>query len=223
MIQWLYDLQHFGIKLGLHNIRGLLEILGQPESSFARAHIAGTNGKGSVVAYCDAMLRASGYRVGTYTSPHLQRYNERIHIDGAEASDQALCEAFSAIDAARGDIPLTYFEFGTLAALWLCSRAGLDAAVLEVGLGGRLDAVNLVDPDLAMVTSVDLDHQDWLGDDRAAIGFDKAGIFRTGIPAACGDPQPPASPPDQAAAIGAQLPSVGRAVAPARRRDYRAS
>ena len=219
-LAWQEGLNPKGIELGLERVHQVWNALGAPAPARTVISVAGTNGKGSVVAYCDAMLRAAGYRVGSYTSPHLQRYNERIHIDGAEATDQALCEAFTAIDAARGDIPLTYFEFGTLAALWLFAREGLDAAVLEVGLGGRLDAVNLIDPDLAMVTSIDLDHQDWLGDDREAIGFEKAGIFRAAIPAICGDPQPPASLLAHAAAIDAPLQCVGRDFSALRRGDH---
>lgn len=209
-LSWQEALNPKGIELGLERVRAVWAALGAPNVAGTVITVGGTNGKGSVLAYTDGMLRAAGYRVGTYTSPHLQRYNERIHIDGAEASDADICEAFEAIDAARGDIPLTYFEFGTLAALWLCSRAGLDAAILEVGLGGRLDAVNLIDADLAIVTSVDIDHQDWLGDDREVIGFEKAGIYRTGRPAICGDGRPPQRLIAHAEAIGADLCLAGR-------------
>lgn len=208
-LAWQEQLNPKGIDLGLERVSKVWAALGAPAVAGTVITVGGTNGKGSVLAYTDAMLRAAGYRVGTYTSPHLQRYNERIHIDGAEASDADICAAFEAIDAARGDIPLTYFEFGTLAALWLCSRAGLDAAILEVGLGGRLDAVNLVDADLAIVTSVDIDHQDWLGDDREVIGYEKAGIYRAGRPAICGDRQPPQRLVEHAAAIGAGLRRYG--------------
>src|SRR5690606_698896 len=140
--------------------------------------VGGTNGKGSTVAFVEAIARADGWKVGAYTSPHLLRYNERVRIDGAEAPDEALVEAFAAVEAARGDTPLTYFEYGTLAALWLFQRSDLDLAVLEVGLGGRLDAVNVVDPDVAVITTVDVDHVDWLGSDRETIGQEKAGIAR---------------------------------------------
>jgi dihydrofolate synthase/folylpolyglutamate synthase len=172
--------------------------------------VGGTNGKGSCVAMLDAILRAAGYRVGAYTSPHLLRYNERVRIDGREVGDAALCEAFAAVEAARDDTPLTYFEHGTLAALWLFAGAGLDAVVLEVGLGGRLDAVNIVDPDVAVVTTVDLDHQDWLGPDRESIGFEKAGIFRGDRPAVYGGDDPPARLLAHAASIGARLRIAGR-------------
>jgi dihydrofolate synthase/folylpolyglutamate synthase len=209
-LAWQEGLNPKGIELGLERVRRVWDALGAPPPAATVITVGGTNGKGSAVAYCDAILRAAGYRVGTYTSPHLQRYNERVHIDGAEVSDDDLCSAFAAIDAARGDTPLTYFEFGTLAALWLFARAGLDAAVLEVGLGGRLDAVNLIDADVSLVTSVDLDHQGWLGDDRETIGYEKAGIFRAARPAVCGDADPPARLVEHATAIGAELQLAGR-------------
>ncbi len=155
--------------------------------------VAGTNGKGSTCAFLEAMLHAGGYRVGLYTSPHLLRYTARVRIDGHEARDADLCAAFAAVESARLDTPLSYFEQGTLAALWLFARSGLDALVLEVGLGGRLDAVNILDTDCAVITPVDLDHQAWLGQDRATIGREKAGIARPGRPLVCSDPQPPAT------------------------------
>jgi dihydrofolate synthase / folylpolyglutamate synthase len=171
--------------------------------------VGGTNGKGSVCGLLEAMLRAAGYRTGLYTSPHLLRYNERVRIDGTEAPDAALVAAFERIDRARGDISLTYFEFGTLAAALLFAEAGLDAAVLEVGLGGRLDAVNVFDADCAVLTSVDLDHMQYLGTSRESIGFEKAGIFRAGKPAVCADPDPPASVLAQAHERGARLLRMG--------------
>lgn len=155
--------------------------------------VAGTNGKGSVCTYLEAILADAGYRVGLYTSPHLLRFNERIRIAEREADDRAIVEALAAVETARGDTPLTYFEHTTLAAAWLFCREKVEVAVLEVGLGGRLDAVNLFDPDCAVVTPIDLDHMDYLGPDREHIGYEKAGIFRAGRPAVCGDPQPPAS------------------------------
>ncbi|MDR0771131.1 MAG: bifunctional tetrahydrofolate synthase/dihydrofolate synthase [Burkholderiales bacterium] len=179
--------------------------------------VTGTNGKGSTSALIAAMLRAGGYRAGLYMSPHLLRYNERVRLDGVEVSDAALCEAFAAVETARAmktaagtsEIPLTYFEFGTLAAFWLFARASLDAWVLEVGLGGRLDAVNAIDADIAVVTAVDIDHTEYLGSDREAIGYEKAGIARRGQPLICGDADPPASLCREAAVIGAQAQYLG--------------
>jgi len=172
--------------------------------------VTGTNGKGSVCAMLEAMLRAGGYRVGLYTSPHLVRYNERVHLDGREASDEQLCEAFAEVEQARGATPLTYFEFGTLAAAWLFARSGLDALVLEVGLGGRLDAVNAIDADCAVLTSIGIDHVEYLGATRESIGREKAGIFRRGRPAVIADPSPPASVLEHAATVGAQAFLIGR-------------
>ncbi|MCD9124615.1 bifunctional tetrahydrofolate synthase/dihydrofolate synthase [Luteimonas fraxinea] len=165
--------------------------------------IAGTNGKGSTVAFVESIARAAGWRVGAYTSPHLLTYNERVRINGVDVDDAALVEAFEAVEAARGDTPLTYFETGTLAALWLFARAELDLAVLEVGLGGRLDAVNIVEPDVAVITTVGLDHQDWLGNDVETIGLEKAGIARAWKPLIVGDTDPPASVLRHAYRIGA--------------------
>jgi dihydrofolate synthase/folylpolyglutamate synthase len=155
--------------------------------------VAGTNGKGSTCAMLEAMLRAGGYRTGLYSSPHLERYNERVRIAGVETEDPLLCEGFAAVEAARGETPLTYFEFGTLAALWIFQQQRIEAAVLEVGLGGRLDAVNAIDADCAVLTSVGIDHVDFLGPDRESIGREKAGIFRAGKPAVIADPEPPQS------------------------------
>jgi len=171
--------------------------------------VGGTNGKGSTCAIAERMLAAAGYRVGLYTSPHLIRYNERVRIAGVEARDEALCEAFAAVETVRGDVALTYFEFGTLAALWLFARERLDALVLEVGLGGRLDAVNIVDPDVAVVTTVAIDHVDYLGASREAIGREKAGIFRERRVAVCADRDPPPTLVEHAAAIGARLLRLG--------------
>jgi dihydrofolate synthase/folylpolyglutamate synthase len=155
--------------------------------------VGGTNGKGSTCAMLESILRAAGYRTGLYTSPHLLRYNERVRIAGVEAGDEALAESFGAVEQARGDVPLTYFEFGTLAAFELFSREGLDVAILEVGLGGRLDAVNLVDADCAVLTSIGIDHVEYLGSRREDIGREKAGIFRSGRPAVVAEPDPPAT------------------------------
>jgi dihydrofolate synthase/folylpolyglutamate synthase len=197
------------IALGLERLAGVAARMGMARAPVAIT-VGGTNGKGSTCAYLERILLEAGYRVGLYTSPHLLRYNERVRIDGAEATDAALCEAFARVEAARGAMPLTYFEFGTLAALDLFGRAGLDALVLEVGLGGRLDAVNIVDADCAIVASVDLDHQAFLGDTREKIGFEKAGIFRARRPAFFGDADPPQSLVGHAQAIGADLQVLGR-------------
>jgi len=154
---------------------------------------AGTNGKGSTLAMVEALALQSGKKVGAYTSPHLMRFNERIRINGRDAPDSELIAGFENVEKARSGIPLTYFEYATLAALGLFLQEDLDLWLLEVGLGGRLDAVNIVDPDIAIITTVDLDHQEWLGDNREAIGFEKAGILRTGIPLVVGCPDPPTS------------------------------
>jgi len=172
--------------------------------------IGGTNGKGSTALTLEWILRSRGLHTATYMSPHLNRYNERVRIDGADASDADLVAAFEAVETARGEISLTYFEFGTLAAFWLFARTQADIALLEVGLGGRLDAVNVVDARLAVICSVDLDHCDWLGDDRESVGFEKAGILRPGIDAVYGESAPPMSVLQQAAAQRVALRFYGR-------------
>ena len=172
--------------------------------------VGGTNGKGSTCAMLESMLMQGSYRVGLYTSPHILDFNERARIDGHSVSDAVFCDAFAAVEAVRGDISLTYFEFTTLAILKLFADAKLDVVILEVGLGGRLDAVNIIDPDVAIVTSVDLDHQQYLGDTREKIGFEKAGIFRPQRAAICSDPSPPQSLIEHANAIGADLWLFGR-------------
>jgi len=172
--------------------------------------VTGTNGKGSTCAMLEAILRCAGYRTGLYTSPHLLYYNERVRIGGEPQDDASLLAAFHAVEDARGDVALTYFEYGTLAALHAFARAGLDAAILEVGLGGRLDAVNIVDADVAVVTTIALDHMDYLGPTRADIAYEKAGIFRAGRPAVCAEPDPPATLIDHARAIAAPLLQIGR-------------
>jgi dihydrofolate synthase/folylpolyglutamate synthase len=193
------------IALGLERVREVWTRLGAPAPAPIIITVGGTNGKGSTVAFLEAMLRADGKRVGAYTSPHLSRYNERVRIDGVDADDAALVAAFERIEAARGEVPLTYFEFGTLAALLLFADAKLDVALLEVGLGGRLDAVNLIDADAAIVTTVDFDHQDWLGNDRDTIGREKAGIFRAGRPAIIGERDAPRGLLEAAERIGADV------------------
>jgi dihydrofolate synthase / folylpolyglutamate synthase len=187
--EWLDYQQHIhprSIELGLDRVRTVWQRMGAPCPAPVVITVGGTNGKGSTVAFLEAMLAADGKLVGCYTSPHLLRYNERVRVLGEDASDAVLIDAFERIEAARIDVALTYFEFGTLAALWIFSQSKLDVAVLEVGLGGRLDAVNIIDADVAIVTTIDLDHQDWLGNDRDSIGREKAGIFRAGRPAVIG-------------------------------------
>ena len=166
------------IELGLDRVRTVAQRMGLRHPAPHVITVAGTNGKGSTVAFIEAIARAQGLRVGAYTSPHLHRYNERVRIDAVDASDATLVEGFNAVEQARDTTPLTYFEYGTLCALWLFQRAALDLVVLEVGLGGRLDAVNLVDADAAIITTVDLDHQEWLGHNIDSIGREKAGIAR---------------------------------------------
>ncbi|HLX81670.1 MAG TPA: bifunctional tetrahydrofolate synthase/dihydrofolate synthase [Burkholderiales bacterium] len=180
------------IALGLDRVRQVFSAL-KIKISCPVVTVGGTNGKGSTCAMLESVLGFAGYRTGLYTSPHLLRYNERVRIAGREAEDATFAEAFAEVESARGSIPLTYFEFGTLAAFVLFSKANLDAAVLEVGLGGRLDAVNVVDADCAVLTSVGIDHVEFLGDTRETIGAEKAGIFRAGRPAVVADPDPPRS------------------------------
>ena len=186
-LQRLEGLHPSEIDMGLGRVAEVAARLGIQRPAPLVFTVTGTNGKGSTCAALDNLLRSSGRRSGCYTSPHLVRYNERVSIDGQPVADADLCAAFVAIDQARGEISLTYFEFGTLAALWLFQRAGLDAVVLEVGLGGRLDAVNIVDADVAVVTSIGLDHPDYLGDSRDSVGFEKAGILRQGGRLVCSE------------------------------------
>ncbi|MDB6164747.1 MAG: folC [Xanthomonadaceae bacterium] len=197
------------IELGLDRVRAVAQRMELGRPAHRVITVAGTNGKGSTIAFIEAIARAAGWRVGAYTSPHVLSYNERLRIDGSDANDADLGAGFEAVESSRGDVALTYFEFGTLAALWLMQRAGLDLALLEVGLGGRLDAVNLIDADVAVVTTVDLDHQDWLGNDRETIGFEKAGIARAEKPLVVGDDDPPASVLSRAYAIGAPAIRAG--------------
>ncbi len=192
-LRYLESLHPRAIDLGLDRVRVVWERLGSPRPAPICIVVGGTNGKGSTVAFLTAMLAQAGCRVGSYTSPHLLRYNERVRVGAADASDAQLVAAFADIDAARGDITLSYFEFGTLAAFLVLAQARRDVAVLEIGLGGRLDAVNLIDGDAAILTSVDLDHQDYLGPDRERIGWDKAHIFRRQRPAIVAAVDPPDS------------------------------
>jgi dihydrofolate synthase/folylpolyglutamate synthase len=201
-----------GIELGLDRIRLVKDALGQKQHCPVIV-VGGTNGKGSTCAYLENIIDRAGYKVGCYTSPHILAYNERVRLNGQSVSDEDLCAAFARVEAARqaaGNVALTYFEFGTLAAWEVFSSAGVEAAILEVGLGGRLDAVNAYEPDISIVTTVALDHTEWLGKDRESIGFEKAGIYRTGKPAFFCDPQPPQRLLDHALSIGADLRLIGR-------------
>ncbi len=209
-LSWQETLHPQKIDLGLERVATVADRLGLLLPDYGVMTVAGTNGKGSSVALLAAILGAAGYRVGSYSSPHLLRYNERICISGLQATDGDLCRAFDCVDQARGEISLSYFEFGTLAALYLFAAADLDVALLEVGMGGRLDAVNIIDPDVALVTSIDIDHSAWLGTDREAIGREKAGIFRHGRPAICSDPSPPDSLGNTADGLGAAWFSLGQ-------------
>ena len=208
-LQYLESIHATAIDMGLDRVRDVATRMGL-ELSGVKFVVGGTNGKGSTCAMLEAILLAAGYKVGLYTSPHLIDFNERARVNGQIASDEALIAQFQAVEAARGEVSLTYFEFTTLAILRLFSQSRLDAIVLEVGLGGRLDAVNIVDADCSIVTSVDLDHTDWLGDTREKIGFEKAHIYRAGRPAICSDPVPPQSLLDHVEKIGADLWLFGR-------------
>jgi len=196
------------IQLGLERVAHVRDAL-DAHSDAVVITVGGTNGKGSTCAMLEAILLAAGYRVGCYTSPHLLRYNERVRIDGRELGDASLVDGLTAVERARDEIPLTYFEHGTLAAWYAFSREPLDVIILEVGLGGRLDAVNAIEPDCAIVTGVAMDHMDYLGETREQIGFEKAGIFRAGRPAICSDPLAPLSLVAHAREIGAELCLVG--------------
>ena len=209
-LAWLEGLHPRAIDLGLARITEVADRLGLREAGAPVITVAGTNGKGSTVACLAAMYEAGGYRPGAYTSPHLLRFNERIRINGMAVDDATIIEAFRAIDAARGALTLTYFEFATLAAAWCFRAAGASPWLLEVGLGGRLDATNCFNADLAVLTTIDLDHMEWLGDNREAIAGEKMGIARAGRPIVCADPQPPARVAERAAALDAPLWQLGR-------------
>lgn len=209
-LQWQESLNPRSIELGLNRIRLVARCLELPAGEIHTLTVAGTNGKGSSSTLAASILREAGYSVGLYTSPHLLRYNERIAINGEQVSDGDLCRAFMAIEQARGQTLLTYFEFGTLAALWLFREAGVDVQVLEVGLGGRLDAANLVDADVALITNIGLDHTDWLGSDRESIAREKAGIMRTGRTVVCADSDAPQAIAALAQALNAPLLQIGR-------------
>ena len=208
-LNWLETLHPVSIDLGLERVARVADSAGLLSLRAVVVSVAGTNGKGSSIAMLEAIYRAGGYHTAAYTSPHLRRYNERLRLDGAELDDAAWCDAFAAIDGARADTSLTYFEFGTLAALWLIRRHGADVALLEVGLGGRLDAVNIIDPDMALITTIALDHQQWLGAERDTIATEKAGILRVATPAVFGEREVPATITERARQLGVTLRSPG--------------
>ena len=209
-LAWQEQLHPSEIELGLDRVREVWQRLSISPFTCPVITVAGTNGKGSSVAMLSAIYRAAGYQVGSYTSPHLWRYNERIAINGESASDELICAAFNAIEQVRNDISLTYFEFGTLAAFWIFQQQILDVVILEVGLGGRLDAVNVIDADVALITSIDLEHQAWLGDTREKIALEKAGVMRTGGYAVINDPEPPVTLIARAQSLAAQFYCIGR-------------
>ena len=208
-LTYLEQLHPKTIELGLERVALAKESLGLTPVCPVIT-VGGTNGKGSVCAMLEAILSDAGYRVGCYTSPHLLHYNERVRVSRETVTDAALCLAFAAVEQGRGETALTYFEYGTLAAVWHFMQARVDVMILEVGLGGRLDAVNAFDADCAIITSIDLDHMDYLGDTREAIGFEKAGIARQNKPVICAEPDMPVSILNHASRIGALLLQVGR-------------
>jgi dihydrofolate synthase/folylpolyglutamate synthase len=209
-LSWQETLHTRQIDVGLERVAAVAERLQLLQPDYAVVTVAGTNGKGSSVALLESVLLAAGYRTGCYSSPHLLRYNERIRIQGTDIDDASLCAAFARVDEARGDVTLSYFEFGTLAALILLTQASLDIVLLEVGMGGRLDAVNILAADAALITSIGIDHSAWLGTDREAIGKEKAGIMRAGSPVICSDPAPPASLENRARDLGATWFGLGQ-------------
>ncbi len=204
-LSYLENLHSKTIDLGLERVSEVAARMKVQKPAPFVFTVAGTNGKGTTCRMLEAVLMAAGYKVGVYSSPHLVRYTERVRVQGEELPEAAHTASFAEIESARGDISLSYFEFGTLSALWLFQQAQLDVVILEVGLGGRLDATNLVDADVAIVTSIALDHTDWLGPDRESIGREKAGIFRHGKPAIVGEPDMPSTIADVAQEKGAQL------------------
>ncbi|WP_318418127.1 bifunctional tetrahydrofolate synthase/dihydrofolate synthase [Photobacterium leiognathi] len=208
-LKYLEQLHTSAIDLGLDRVKAVGKKADLLKPAPCVITVAGTNGKGSTCAMLEAILIEAGYKVGVYSSPHLVRYNERVRINNQELDDSEHTKAFASVEAARGDISLSLFEFGTLSALTLFKTHKVDVVVLEVGLGGRLDATNIVDHDVSVITSLAIDHVDWLGDNIDVIGYEKAGIFRSGKPAICGQPHPPATVPAHADDIGAELYQVG--------------
>ncbi|RUM80482.1 MAG: bifunctional folylpolyglutamate synthase/dihydrofolate synthase [Candidatus Thioglobus sp.] len=204
-LNWQENLHTQEIDLGLERIQKVYQKLFPDGVPFQVITVAGTNGKGSTIAFIDSIYQQSDFKVGAFTSPHLIKYNERFSVNGEMASDESICQAFDKIEALRGETSLTYFEFSTLAALVIFAHEKVDVVVLEVGLGGRLDSVNIVDPNVSIITNIAIDHTDYLGDTREAIGFEKAGIMRSDTPCICGDQNPPTSLQNHADNIGALL------------------
>ncbi|MCS0060907.1 bifunctional tetrahydrofolate synthase/dihydrofolate synthase [Vibrio parahaemolyticus] len=208
-LDYLSNIHSSAIDLGLDRVQAVATKANLTKPAPTVITVAGTNGKGSTCALMEAILLDAGYSVGVYSSPHLIRYNERVRIKGVDVEDAKHCEAFDYVEKQRGDISLSLFEFGTLAALRIFQVENVDVVLLEVGLGGRLDATNVVDHDVSVITSLAIDHVDWLGDDINVIGFEKAGIYRAGKPAICGQPLPPATVAAHADDIGAEFFQVG--------------
>ncbi|NVC93584.1 bifunctional tetrahydrofolate synthase/dihydrofolate synthase [Vibrio natriegens] len=208
-LDYLANIHSSAIDLGLDRVQAVASKANLTNPAPTVITVAGTNGKGSTCALMEAILLDAGYSVGVYSSPHLIRYNERVRINGVDVEDAKHCQAFDFVEKQRGDITLSLFEFGTLAALRIFQTEKVDVVLLEVGLGGRLDATNVVDHDVSVITSLAVDHVDWLGDDINVIGFEKAGIYRSGKPAICGQPLPPATVAAHADDIGAEFFQVG--------------
>lgn len=209
-LDYIYGLHTSTIDLGLQRISMIAEEKGLTHFDCPVVMVSGTNGKGSCVKFLESIYLASGYRVGAYYSPHISAFNERICVNEQPITDEALLHCFEQVEQFRKGRPLSFFEFTTLAALWHLRETPLDVILLEIGLGGRLDAVNVVKPDVSVVTSIGIDHQDWLGEDRESIGAEKAGIFRAHTPAICGDPEPPRSLIDFAQNINSKLYCVNK-------------
>ena len=208
-LSYLETLHPQEIELGLERVRDVFQRQNLSRLAFKIIVVAGTNGKGSTIAMLESILLQAGYSVGSYTSPHLHSYNERVRIGGIDVDDKSLCRSFAQVERARKNTSLSYFEFGTLAAFDIFSRHQLDVVLLEVGLGGRLDAVNIIDADISVITSIDIDHEEWLGNDREKIGFEKAGIMRKGCVTVCGERDMPESIRQMAKQTGAILSVLG--------------
>ena len=207
-LQWQESLHSQVIDLELSRVKKVYKILFPNGAPFKVITVAGTNGKGSTIAFIDNIYQQSDYIVGKFTSPHITKYNERFAINGENVDDNAICDVFNEIEHVRGNISLTYFEFSTLAALLIFTRNSVDIAVMEIGLGGRLDSVNIVNPDVSVITNIDIDHVDYLGNTRELIGHEKAGIMRPNVPCICGDTDPPNSLSEHARNIGTTITFV---------------